>query len=358
MKNLTDRSGPRRPNIPKYQQIRRVPPPPRFAVGDDTAAGGSPQGGSIVLLNRIQGPVRARAGENRFGRGRFATGALFVGLLFAGGLWTTHGQGSDAASSPYVATTCREARDAAVQQIPFERLSPAAREKVSSILSTTSLFRRTPVHVTPCDPEMYLFLVRHPDVVVNIWEELQISDLRMQEVSPSVYRVTDGESTVCKIEYLYRDHETHIVYGEGHYSGPLLAKPVHGKSLVILRTGYAREPDGRYYVSSRLDTFTQIDDVGVEFITRTFQPVIGKIADSNFLQTSAFVGSLSRTAELNYRGVQRLAGNLGRVQPELRREFAILAKRIADKPTRQASHERPLDAPTEAKRTGATPKLR
>jgi len=243
---------------------------------------------------------------------------------------------------PNRADTSAAARSSAIATIPFERLGPEARRKASSVLSQTTLFRRMPLHVMQCDPELYLFVVRHPDVLVGIWEELGVSEFRMAESRPGAFRAVEGNATAGTAEFLYQDDTTHIVYCEGEYRGPLLAKPLHGCALLILKTGYVEEADGRHYITSRLETFTHIDNATIEFLTRTFQPLVGKIVDNNFLQTSAFVGSLSRTTQVNYRGVQRLAGRLHRVRPEVRKEFAVLARQVAAKATRQASHAVPV----------------
>ena len=56
--------------------------------------------------------------------------------------------------------------------------------------------------------------------------------------------------------------------------------------------------------------------------------MIAKTADGNFAQTVAFVGSLSRTAEVNARGVQRLAGKLNHVEPQVRKQLAAIAADI------------------------------
>ena len=72
-----------------------------------------------------------------------------------------------------------------------------------------------------------------------------------------------------------------------------------------------------------------VEPGGVELLSKVFYPLIAKTADSNFLQTAGFVASLSRTAEVNSRGVERLAGRLTHVQPEVRRQFAELAVEVA-----------------------------
>ena len=98
---------------------------------------------------------------------------------------------------------------------------------------------------------------------------------------------------------------------------------------MVLKTGYVREPDGRYYITNRLDAFINVEPGMAELLTRTIHPMVGGIVDNNFSQTVAFVGNLSRTAEVNGRGVQRLAEKLAHVQPELRRQFADLAAGVA-----------------------------
>ena len=133
---------------------------------------------------------------------------------------------------------------------------------------------------------------------------------------------------------------------------PLLAWPVKGRCLMVLRSGYVRETDGRYYITTRLDTFLRVEHLGAELLTKTLHPVMGKTADMNFVQSVAFLGSLSRTAEVNARGVQRLAFRLARVQPELRQQLAELAADIAKKST--ASSASKTSEPTQvARRTDA-----
>lgn len=229
------------------------------------------------------------------------------------------------------ATTSRVAKQNAIRSIPLERLDDKDREKVSALINGSHIFRRMPIYVGPCDPQLYLFLVRHPDVVVGIWEELGITQLRMNQVGPLKYQTRESNGTVGTSEFIYRDNGTHLIWVEGVFDNPLLRKPVRGTSLLILRTGYVDKADGQSYITSRLDTFTHIDNLGIEFITRTLQPLMGKVVDSNFTQTTAFVASLSRTAEVNPRGVRRLAGKLQRVDPEVRKEFVRLTTAVSEK---------------------------
>jgi hypothetical protein len=229
------------------------------------------------------------------------------------------------------ATSSRAAREDSQRAIPFSRLDARGQAKVQSVLENVSLFRRLPVQVTQCDPEMYDFLIRHPDVVVNIWQVLGVSKVEAEQVGDGIYRVADHAGTTGRIEFLYTNRDTQLVYCEGVYEGPLFGRDVRGKVLILLKTGYVQESDGRYYITSRMDAFMNVQNLGLDILTKTFQPMVARSADLNFVQTTSFLGSLSRTAEVNRSGMQRLASKLQQVTPEVRQEFAQLSNRVAER---------------------------
>ena len=237
------------------------------------------------------------------------------------------------------------ARQDAIRSIPLERLAPEDRAKITSVLSNVTVFRRMPVRTIDCDPEMYLFLVRHPDVVVNIWEVLKLSKLQLRETGDGRFQLAESSGTVAGVRFVYRSQDTHVIYGEGSYQGPLLARTVKGRGVLVLKTGYIRDTEGRCHVTSRLDSFVAIEPGGAELLTKTVSPLFGKTVDNNFAQTVSFVGSLAHTAEVNQRGVRRLATQLSRVQPEVRAQFSELVAETAEKAA--APHAPPDAAPTE-----------
>ncbi len=231
------------------------------------------------------------------------------------------------------ADTSNNARLEALKSIPLNKLDPADRAKVVSVLSNVSVFRRMPLKVIDCDPDMYLFLIRHPDVVVNIWELLKISNLRMRQIGEGRFTLSEPVGATISMEFVHQSHDTHVIYGEGTYRGPLLARSVIGRGVLVLKTGYVRETNGRYYITNRLDCFLSVEPIGAELLTKTVSPLVGKTADNNFVQTAAFLGNISRTAELNSRSIRMLAYKLDGVRPTVRAQLAILADVVNQKST-------------------------
>ncbi|MEX2185778.1 MAG: hypothetical protein WD875_03245 [Pirellulales bacterium] len=226
-----------------------------------------------------------------------------------------------AAEDATKASTSAAARADAVKAIPLDQLDAQSRATVSDVVKKAGVFRRMPISVVDCDPNLYLFLVRNPEVVVNIWQAMNVTTVSTERVKPGVYRATDGAGTACNIQFVHSSPDTHVILADGAYSGPLFLRPVKARCVLVLKSAYVKETDGRHYVTSRMDTFIDLDSVGLELFAKTVQPLVGKAADHNFTETSGFFGTLSRAAERNSPGIQRLSAKLTKIDPKVRDEF-------------------------------------
>jgi len=229
------------------------------------------------------------------------------------------------------ASSNKAARDEAVRSLPIDQLAERSRGKLDRILQHTTLYRHIAADAVDVDPQLHGFLIRHPDVLANIWEVLEISKVQMQQTGPTTYRAQDGSGTVGNIEYLYSDKDTQVIFAEGTYEGPLFTRKVRGECILLVRTNYVRQNNGRPAAVNQLDMFVRLDNIGVEFIAKTFQPLINKCADANFADTTGFIGTLSKTAERNPDGVDRLSNKLKRLEPQVREEFSQIALTIPDR---------------------------
>jgi hypothetical protein len=185
-----------------------------------------------------------------------------------------------------------------------------------------------PTKTIECDPEMYLYLLRNPEIVVNIWDLMGITQVTIERVGPTTFQAADGAGTHCVANVVYSTREMQVIYAEGFYEGQLLKSRLHGTCVLFLRSDYAAGENGATRITSNLDVFVKVDNAGVDFLAKTLSPLMGRSADSNFVETAAFLGKISQAAEENGPGVQRLAAKLGNVDPEVRDGFSNLAVAI------------------------------
>src|ERR1041385_5788979 len=101
------------------------------------------------------------------------------------------------------ATSTREARDEAHRAIPWEKLNDETQRKLLSVLEHPSIYRRMPRKVVDCDAELYLFLLRNPEVVVNMWQVMGLSNMTAQRTGEFTWKGNDGAGTLCNVELAY-----------------------------------------------------------------------------------------------------------------------------------------------------------
>ena len=245
--------------------------------------------------------------------------SLIVGLL-APSLATAQDSGS----------SDRELRELALSAIPWRALSAEEVPLVSQTVRGSSLYRQLPTRLIDCDPEMFTHLVSHPDFVVQVWRELGISKLKVQQVGPGRYQVADAAGASGTVSVFHctggaRNGRAQplvlLARADGAYDAPGLPKPLSATSLMLLRADFFTESNGRHYVKARLDSFVRFDQPAAALVAKTLQPLVMKTADRNFVETMRFVSVFSRTAETNPKGVRALVDRMPNLGAGQRAEF-------------------------------------
>jgi hypothetical protein len=234
------------------------------------------------------------------------------------------------------ATSSRSARDDATRAIPWKQMSPANRQTTQTVINRASIYRRLPTRIIDCDPDLFTFLLKHPEVVIDVWRVMGISQVALSKGPDGVYHGSDGAGTTGNLRYLFSNwgenaQNTAVVFADGAYQGAPFPTPLRAQSVMLLRSGAVRETNGRHYITVRIDSFVHIEQLGVEIVAKTVQPWISKTADQNFIDTLTFVSNFSRTAEKNPQGMQRLAARLDTLDEPTRNELVNRCFRTAER---------------------------
>jgi len=286
-------------------------PESRQATGSASSFGSK---GDVLLTNTWQ--VLRRSGL------WLALTYTFAGAMSTGAFAAEFGQ-----QLPSFGTH-RELEQDARRTLPLTKLTPQGKTLADKVLKDVTVFRRLPHSAIECDPEMFTFLVDHPDMVINMWEVMGVSKVAMKKIGPASFHIDDGQGTTGEIHYLYRSASQHVVFCEGTYIGTLVPRAIKGRCILSLRTAHVRDADDRNVIQCRLDSFVQLDNIGVELFAKTFQNMIGGVADHNFKETTGFASTVSRAAENGPEGLQRLAAKCDRVTPQVKDRFEAITDRI------------------------------
>lgn len=321
-------------------------------------------------MNYDQRPAALRAATSAFGRFRLGwrcapPGRAAVAVCRAAICgWLLLLVVPEARAQPPQIVFNKQLRDEAMQAIPLDQLGETARAKVLGVVSRPTIYRRLPTQVVTCDPDLHVFLLRYPEVVVNIWQLMGITKVKVSRVAPHAFDALDGAGTVSRAELIYGSPEVHVYYADGTYDGPMFHNPVAGNCVLVVRSSYA-ERGGAPVVSCTMDVFARLDHLGAELLVKTLYPAVARTVDINFAESVKFVGQVSRAAELNGPGMQRMASQLTNLQPAVRESFsqhidlayqrAVLRKGVPDTPLASSASSLPDDAiGEEAAETGVS----
>jgi hypothetical protein len=238
-------------------------------------------------------------------------------------------------------TSSREAKVAAIRSIPFDQLTPEASQRLRAIAEDASYFRRMPTQTVECDPEMYTFLVRHPEVVVNIWDVMGITRVTLDRIGEYQLSGDDGAGTKCKMDLVYGSDTLHVYQSNGGYQGNLWARELKGRCVVVLHNRPVRLADGRPGMMAWMDAFMKLDNVGADLVVKTLGPLVAKTADHNFVECAGFFSQISQTARTNPQGLEQVAQQLHNVSPKVREQFIKTSIAVALRASKNVSSNLP-----------------
>jgi hypothetical protein len=286
---------------------------------------------------------------------------VLIGSVVAGAAALPQLAVADAAGGPATrsdsGSSSREARRRALEAVPLDRIAEPQRKAIEPCLRAATLYRRLPVETVTCDADLLDFALAKPEAIVDIWRVLGISRLTLDPVGPRQWRLSDGYGTVGVLRLVHQERQGRggllVFHGRGAYTGPLSPKNLTGSCVLLVRHGPAMPAvDGRQRQIVQIDTFLDMDGVGLEIVTRTLQPLIVRSAASNLHEICLFMSTLSDSARTNPEGVAQLAGRLQQTDAADRQTLATIARRAA-----QPAAGRPQTARIDAADVAAVDRL-
>ena len=218
-------------------------------------------------------------------------------------------------------------RRKAISELPLDRLGPESRTKAETVLKDVGLFRRLPTLKFDVDPDVYRYFLDHPDVAVGTWRAMDISKFQLNEVGPGVYQADAGDGSAGNVEVFYRTPNDTLIYCDGAFKSPLLARPIVARALMRVRTDFRQDKDGRITATEAGDVFVQFPSSTIETVARLISPVSHSIADRNFRQITLFIYMMSQATAKQPGWVETIGNRLDNVTEAERLEFLEMAAR-------------------------------
>lgn len=276
---------------------------------------------------------------------RSLTARLLVTWLLAAWLLAglaTPAKADDTSDPRLLPTSEQYAREEARKAIPWTQLTPANQRRVRHTVRNASVYRRLPTCVVPCNPQVFDFLIRRPEVVTSVWNLMGISQLTIDRESDSVFRAVDQLGAKGRTDVVYSQHDEEargvtVAVIDGLYQQKPMPRPLNAQCVLLLRSGSTVESNGQTYITARVDAFVKFERVTADLVARGLQPLLVQTADHNFQETMKFISTFSRTAERDPSGMRHLAERLTSIDDPTRSELVEVCSLASEQAAARAA---------------------
>jgi hypothetical protein len=224
-------------------------------------------------------------------------------------------------------TSSAVVRKQAIAELPLQELAPPARSKAERVLNGLGLFRRLPTLEFEVEPTVYHYLLQRPDVAVSTWRAMDISKFQLKQVGASVYHADAGDGSVGTIEVWRSTRDDTLIYCDGAFKSPLIARPLVARSIMRLRTRMIDAEGGRARAECTGELFVEFPSQTVETIAKLISPISHSIADRNFKQLSLYAHLMSQAMVRQPGWVKRLTQDMD-CSDEQKAAFLDLAAQV------------------------------
>src|SRR5262245_60306580 len=223
--------------------------------------------------------------------------------------------------------------DDAKDLIPWKALDEKNRARIAEVVEHATVYHRSPSEVFVCKPELYLLLLHEPVMTLELWRALGGCNATLECVGPGQFRGADGHVSTGKWEFAYRSPELNVIYADGQYRGPLLGNTLETKSVLVLRTAYFQERDGKSYVKHQLDGYVKAESGNLKPLARALKPIFQKTVESTMQESMWFVSLMCRYAQHDPQSVAQIVQESDKIPDPLKAQMQkLLAPLLASQP--------------------------
>ncbi len=214
--------------------------------------------------------------------------------------------------------------DQARALVPWQNIGEKQRHKIEAIVAEPTVYQCAPSEVFLGSRELYTLLLHEPRLTLELWKGLGVTSAELERVGPGHFRGSDGRGSKGQWELIYTSPELSVIYAEGEYHGPLLGSSLKTQSVVVLRTVYFQERDGKQYVKHQAMAFVRVDSGSLKLLAKAMRPVLHKSVEATVQESMWFVSLMCRYVHHDPHDVARLLAGASSVPAEARDQLQKL----------------------------------
>jgi hypothetical protein len=207
------------------------------------------------------------------------------------------------------------AQDLTAQQrvagrVSLGELREGLRERVQKVLEQPTVFGTGPAEAFGGRPELYTWLLNHPDGGVQAWRRLGAKCTEITPCTDGKFCWKDGRGSQIKWQCIQDSEHQRIWFAEGNIRPGLLLPSVPVQLVVLLRHGQRPEMSGRTLIFHQAYVFLLTDNRAAALITRVLGSSAPALAEQWLAQLEMFFSGLVWYLDQHPDRVQNLLGDV------------------------------------------------
>ncbi len=180
----------------------------------------------------------------------------------------------------------------AAARVPLQEMPGGLRERVRQVVEQPTLFARGPTEAFAGRPDLYHWLLDHPDRGVLAWRRLGAKCSTINDRRGGRFNWTDEKGSEVHWETVYQGPSLRIWYAEGKLRPALLLPPLPIQIVFLLRYGDQPDEPGRTLIYHQADVFFQTDSRTAALMAKMLGPSAPRLAEQGIGQVELFFSGL------------------------------------------------------------------
>ena len=210
-------------------------------------------------------------------------------------------------------------------KLVLSRLDPAEAEQMRTVIKHSTLQKSVNGFRFRSQPEVFEFLLDHPDFAAAVARELRLARYQITPRSDGAYDAVDMHGIQGSFRPVYTASGERVYCGVGSYR-PRFLPTFSGRAVVRLEYQHQIDPEGLPIVENQAEVYVLLDSRIAAFFVRLFNPFLQEVLDQKVGQALTVAKRVSEQVATDPLVVYRLL----RKNPGLNRAILVSFRQLLD----------------------------
>jgi hypothetical protein len=180
--------------------------------------------------------------------------------------------------------------------VAMEELPSGTRDMLAKVMKSPTLSAVGPAEEFVAHPDMYQWLLDHPDRTAAAWRKLGVDAVQIKMLKDGRFCWKDENGSELTWQNVAQGPTGRIWYAEGKVKPALLLPTVPVKAVAVLSHSERARRTGDYIITHQLQIYLQSDNKAAKLVTKMFGETAPKMAEQGSEQLLMFFSGIAKYA--------------------------------------------------------------